>query len=195
MMPGGHLITSLALSGAAYGSSGSTEVAAGCFLGGFLIDVDHYLDYLVFEGQWRKPSPLRFLSYYFRNSPRRLVLPLHSVELMTALLLIIIIYPIPLLIGYWVGALMHLVFDVLVNGDYALRRPMLFYVFSYRASLRFAADKLLDVDTPPAAGRTPIREFFSWFPLTSHLESEEAAVAAAVYDQRQPASSPNQRQS
>src|SRR5262245_28239098 len=88
MMPGGHLITSLALSGAAYGSSGSTEVAAGCFLGGFLIDVDHYLDYLVFEGQWRKPSPLRFLSYYFRNSPRRLVLPLHSAELMTALLLI-----------------------------------------------------------------------------------------------------------
>src|SRR5438874_1339166 len=107
MMPGGHLATSLALGGAVYASSGSIEAAVGCFAGGFLIDVDHYLDYLIFEKQWRQPSPTRFLSYYFRNSPRRLVLPLHSLELMTLMLLVIAVHPFPLLVGYWFGALMH----------------------------------------------------------------------------------------
>lgn len=54
MMPGGHLVTAAALGGIAYATTGSTELAAGCFAGGFLIDLDHYFDYLVFEGQWRK---------------------------------------------------------------------------------------------------------------------------------------------
>jgi hypothetical protein len=82
-MPGGHLATSLALSGVAYASSGSIEAATGCFVGGFLIDADHYLDYLVFEKQWRRPGPVSFLRYYFTYSPKKLVLPLHSVEFMT----------------------------------------------------------------------------------------------------------------
>ena len=101
MMPGGHLATAVALSGTAYATTGSVEAAAGCFVGGFLIDVDHYFDYLVFEKQWRRPSPLRFLSYYFTNSPQRLVLPLHSVELMTVMLAVIVFHPWPLLAGYW----------------------------------------------------------------------------------------------
>lgn len=170
VMPGGHLATSLALGGAAYASSGSLDAAVGCFAGGFLIDVDHYLDYLIFEKQWRRPSPIRFLSYYFANSPKRLVLPLHSLELMSVLLAIILVHPIPWLIGYWFGALMHLIFDVMVNGDYALKRPVLFYIFTYRARLRFAADELLDVSTAAAAGRTPIREFFSWYPLVAETD-------------------------
>jgi hypothetical protein len=172
MMPGGHLATSLALSGLAYASSGSEALAAGCFAGGFLIDFDHYFDYLVFEKQWRRPGAQDFLRYYFTNSPKRVVLPLHSAELMTALLIVILIHPYPLLVGYWLGAIMHLIFDVLVNGDYALRRPVLFYVFSYRAANRFATDALLDVITPAAAGRSPLREFFSWLPL-----DEKASVA------------------
>jgi hypothetical protein len=173
MMPGGHLATSVALGAAAYASSGSIEAAAGCIAGGFLIDVDHYLDYLIFEKQWREPSPVRFLRYYFRNSPRRLVLPLHSMELMTALLIFIIVHPIPLLVGYWFGALMHLIFDVIVNGDYALKRPVLFYIFSYRAAHRFSADELMDVITPDAAGRDPIREFFRWHPIDEEVKQVE----------------------
>src|ERR1043166_1287470 len=98
MMPGGHLATSLALSGIAYVSTGSLEAAAGCFAGGFLIDVDHYLDYIVFEGQWRRPGPLHFLRYYFTYRPNKLVLPLHSLELMTALLIVIAAVPV-----YWAG--------------------------------------------------------------------------------------------
>src|SRR5215471_14189316 len=142
MMPGGHLATAAALSGVAYAATGSLEAAAGCFAGGFLIDVDHYLDYLFFEKQWRRPSPLAFLGYYFTYSPKKLVLPLHSIELMTVLFLIILAHPWPLLVGYWIGALMHLTLDVLVNGEHALKRAVLFYFFSYRAWWAFGAEGL-----------------------------------------------------
>ncbi len=163
-MPGGHLATSLALSGVAYAATGSIEASAGCFAGGFLIDVDHYLDYLFFERQWRKPSPVQFLRYYFSCSPKKLVLPLHSAELMSLLFLIILAHPWPLLVGYWVGALMHLTFDVLVNGEHALRRPVLFYVFGYRIAQRFDAAKLMKASTDAKAGLAPIRDFFRWRP-------------------------------
>jgi len=168
MMPGGHLATSLALAGVAYASTGSLEAAVGCFAGGFLIDVDHYGDYLIFEKQWRRPGPVSFLRYYFAHCPKKIVLPLHSAELMTVLFLVILARPWPLLVGYWFGALMHLIFDILVNGEHVLRRAVLFYIFTYRASCRFAADKLMEIDGNAAAGIAPIREFFRWRPVKDH---------------------------
>jgi hypothetical protein len=165
MMPGGHLATSLALAGVAYLTTGSVETAAGCFAGGFLIDVDHYLDYLVFEKQWRRPGPVSFLRYYFYFNPRRLVLPLHSAEFMTFLFGLILTHPWPLLVGYWFGALMHLTFDVLVNGDVGLKKPVLFYFFAYRARHRFAAEHLLRADVSLEASGHPVRDFFRWKPL------------------------------
>jgi uncharacterized membrane protein len=164
MMPGGHLATSAALAGVAYVTTGSVEAAAGCLAGGFLIDVDHYLDYLVFERQWRRPSPISFLRYYFSFSPRRFVLPLHSAEVMTLLLGLILMHPWPLVVGYWVGALMHLTFDVLVNGDVGLKKPVLFYFFAYRARYRFAAAHLVRTDVSLQPSRHPVRDFFRWKP-------------------------------
>lgn len=180
MMPGGHLATAAALGGVAYAATGSPETAAGCFAGGFLIDVDHYLDYLLFEKQWRRPSPVDFLRYYFKCSPRKLVLPLHSAEFMTFLLGVILLHPWPLLVGYWVGALMHLTFDVLVNGDVALKRPVLFYFFSYRASYRFAAEHLLEVSVSAEAGQHPLREFFRWRPVEDELSASAPSKSAAA---------------
>jgi hypothetical protein len=177
MMPGGHLATSLALSAVAYVSTGSMEASAGCFAGGFLIDVDHYLDYLFFERQWRKPSPVQFLRYYFSYSPKKLVLPLHSAELMSFLFLIILAHPRPLLVGYWVGALMHLTFDVLINGEHALRRPVLFYVFGYRIAERFDAAKLMKASTDAKAGLAPIRDFFRWRPVQDEPLRELVSTA------------------
>jgi hypothetical protein len=182
MMPGGHLATALTLSTTTYYATGSTEAAAGAFAGAFLIDVDHYLDYLVFEKQWRRPSPVSFLQYYFTNRPRKLVLPLHSAELMTGLLAAIWVHPWPILVGYWVGAAMHLVFDVLVNGEYGLKRPIAFYTFSYRAAHRFAAQNLLnDVAISAEAGSRPIRDFFiRWRPIEDeHPESVSSASSLA----------------
>ena len=180
MMPGGHLATSLALSSVTYYMTGSAEAAAGSFTGGFLIDVDHYLDYIVFEKQWRRPGPVSFLRYYFMNRPRKLVLPLHSAELMTVLFAVIVAHPWPMLVGYWVGAAMHLMFDVLVNGEHALKRAVCFYVFSYRAYHRFAADNLIqDASVSPEAGSRPVRDFFTrWRPLKEQHRDEESSSYA-----------------
>lgn len=164
-MPGGHLATAVALGGVAYATTGSVEVAAGCLAGGFLIDVDHYLDYLFFEKQWRRPSPSSFLRYYFSLSPGKLVLPLHSAEFMALLLGLILVHPWPLLVGYWVGALMHLTFDVLVNGEVGLKRPVLFYFFSYRARYRFASSHLIRTDVSVPSSTRPVRDFFRWKPV------------------------------
>jgi hypothetical protein len=181
MMPGGHLASSIALSGVVYASSGSMAAASGCIAGGFLIDIDHYLDYLLFEKQWRRPGPISFLRYYFGNCPKKVVLPLHSAELMALLFLVILRYPWPLLVGYWFGALMHLFFDVLVNGDHALKEPIPFYVFTYRAVHRFATEKLLDVDVSTAGGRSPVREFFSWLPVDAEQQVFQRIVTSQAY--------------
>lgn len=175
MMPGGHLATAAALGGVAYSVTGSAEVAAGCFAGGFLIDVDHYLDYMFFEKQWKHPSPVSFLRYYFTLRLRRVVLPLHSLELMTFLLAVLFFHPWPLLVGYWFGAAMHLTFDILVNGDYAIKRVIPFYFFSYRASHKFAAHELLDrIPLSEEAGQRPILEFFRWRPMGQPHLSENS---------------------
>jgi hypothetical protein len=185
MMPGGHLATALTLGATTYYSTGSIEASAGAFAGGFLIDIDHYLDYLLFERQWRRPSPVSFLQYYFTNRPRKLVLPLHSAELMTLLFALILIHPWPMLAGYWVGAAMHLVFDVLVNGEYGLRRPISFYVFSYRAFHGFAADNLLnDVVVSSEAGSHPVRDFFvRWRPIEAKPEGVPSSDGPIVEEE------------
>ena len=180
-MPGGHLATSIALSTATYYMTGSAEAAAGSFAGGFLIDVDHYLDYIIFEKQWRRPDPVSFLRYYFTNRPRKLVLPLHSAELMTVLFALILSHPWPLLVGYWVGAAMHLMFDVLVNGEHALKRAVCFYVFSYRAYHWFAAENLIqDACVGPEAGSRPVKDFFTrWRPFKKQDDLLPLGRAAA----------------
>jgi hypothetical protein len=193
-MPGGHLATSLTLSATAYYATGSMEAAAGAFAGGFLIDVDHYLDYLFFEKQWRQPGPVSFLQYYFTNRPRKLVLPLHSAELMTALLAVILIHPWPILVGYWVGAAMHLAFDILVNGEYGLTRPFAFYVFSYRASQRFVAEKLVNpVAVSPEAGSRPVRDFFlRWRPIEDQRGEKPVPLGEAGAKRRVRVASPSE---
>ncbi|MGH7267958.1 MAG: hypothetical protein ACREMB_24340, partial [Candidatus Rokuibacteriota bacterium] len=171
MRPGGHLTTAVALGAAGYAATGSLELTIGAVAGAFLIDVDHYTDYLTVEGRWRRPGPLAFLRYYFGNRARRLVLPLHSLELLGALAVVAAAWPRAALLGYVAGAWLHLVLDILVNGEHLLRRPLLFYCLSYRARHAFAADALLvPVAAPREAGTRPIREFFGWRPPERRLE-------------------------
>jgi len=86
---------------------------------------------------------------------------------MTVLFAVILAHPWPLLVGYWVGAAMHLIFDVLVNGEHALKRAVCFYIFSYRAYHRFSADNLIqDAAVGPEAGSRPVKDFFTrWRPF------------------------------
>jgi hypothetical protein len=143
MMPGGHLATSIVLSGVMYNTTGSAAAAAGSFFGGFLIDADHYFDYLVVERQWRKWMPQAFLRFYFDSRFLRVVLPLHSWELLFLIIVVSAATGIPWLVGYLAGALMHLIFDVLINADQSVREPIKFYSFFYRWSHGFQASTLL----------------------------------------------------
>jgi len=78
---------------------------------------------------------------------------------------------------------MHLIFDILINGEYALKRAVCFYIFAYRVSKRFAAADLMDrVVVPENVGKRPIHEFFTWRPLirkqppTALIESASSAT-------------------
>lgn len=181
MRLGGHLATAVALSAVGYAVSRSAELAAGCFAGAFLIDVDHYLDYLTVEGQWRRPSPAEFLRYYFARRYRRLVLPLHSMELMGMLATLAVAWPRAPLLGYLLGALLHLVLDVLVNGEQILQRPLLFYSLAYRARLGFSRDRFIArLAVPFQAGADPVREFFTWRPPERRLDSSSAPAGTSL---------------
>lgn len=163
MRPGGHLATAAALGGVGYVLTGSAELAAGCVAGGFLIDGDHYFDYVTFEGQWRRPGPTTFLRYYFTHRYRRAVLPLHSLELLAVLGLLSLAWPRPALLGYLSGAILHIILDILVNGEHMLRHPIFFYSFAYRASQGFSATRLMaPLIIPPEVGQAPVWEFFTW---------------------------------
>jgi hypothetical protein len=98
--------------------------------------------------------------YYFAFRYRRVVLPLHSLELLAVLTLLAERRPHPALLGYVLGAWLHLVLDIIVNGEQLIMRPLLFYSLLYRARHRFAADTLLaPLSISRSAGTRPIREF------------------------------------
>src|SRR2546430_743938 len=73
MSPGGHLVTTAVAAGVGLAATGSVPFAAGIVVGGFLIDVDHAMDYLIVERQ-RELTPAAFLRYYTEGRARRAVL-------------------------------------------------------------------------------------------------------------------------
>ena len=151
MSPGGHLLTTLAACAASAALSESVPLTLGIAAGGFLIDVDHAIDYVVFEKQ-RDLRPESFLRYYIEGRVQRAVLMLHSYELFTLLgVLAWLVDALPLS-GYLMGALMHLALDVIFNREFTPRSISAFYSFSYRLAHGFRMDQLFgkpDVVAPP----------------------------------------------
>ena len=147
MSPGGHLITTVAACAAsAFASRGlpladSLALTAGIAAGGFLIDVDHVVDYVLFDGQ-RDLRPGAFLRYYLQGRVKRVVLVLHSYELF--LLLGVLAWRLDALPlwGYLMGALMHLTLDIIFNGELLPRSIGAFYSFGYRLAHRFDAEAI-----------------------------------------------------
>lgn len=157
MSPGGHLVTTLAAcAGSAFltrdlPQAQSLALTAGIAAGGFLIDVDHALDYLVFEGQ-RDLRPDTFLRYHLERRMKRVVLVLHSYELFAGLGVLAWWLDVPVLWGYLMGALMHLALDIIFNGELTPRSISAFYSFTYRLAHRFDAVALLG---PPGGVAAP----------------------------------------
>jgi len=143
MSPGGHLVTTTIACAAVYAGTGSVGLVAGLAAGGFLIDVDHIFDYVVFERQrdWR---PSAFLKYYLAGRVRRVVLPLHSYELLAALVVLAWLTNREWLWGYVLGMALHLPLDIVFNGRLVPGGLVHFYSFAVRARAGFLAAHFAD---------------------------------------------------
>jgi hypothetical protein len=170
MSPGGHAATTLLASASAALSSASPALAAGIVAGGFLIDVDHAVDYVAFDRQ-KDLRPSVFLRYYLEGRARRVVLLLHSYELFALLIGLTWWTGSDLLAGYVIGGLMHLVLDILFNGDVMPGNVLAFYSFAYRAAHGFRGDLLL--------GRVPLAPAPAGFWRAFFRGSTRAAPAPA----------------
>ena len=122
MSPGGHLVTTVAACTASVlltrdlPLASTIALAGGIATGGFLIDVDHAIDYVLVERQ-RDLRPGAFLRYYVEGRMRRTVLALHSYELFSILAATALWLNCLALTGYVLGALMHLVLDLTFNAE------------------------------------------------------------------------------
>jgi hypothetical protein len=188
MSPGGHLVTTAGVCAAAAMLTGSAALTAGIALGGFFIDVDHAVDYVLFERQ-ADLRPGTFLRYYLEGRVQRLVLALHSYELFAALGVLAWWLQTPWLAGYLVGGLMHLALDIAFNGQLTPRSIWAFYSFAYRARHRFAGPALLgQTARQPASSRFWL-DFFRGSRLERAGDYEARSPSAASAPARSLASS------
>lgn len=127
--------------------TGSPVLAGGVAVGGFLIDVDHAVDYVLFERQ-RDLSPGAFLRYYMEGRVRRTVLLLHSYEVLALLAAVAWWLGSAALTGYLLGAVLHLALDIRFNGELTPRSIVAFYSLAYRLRHRFDARALLGFESP-----------------------------------------------
>ena len=156
--PGGHLVTTAVACGTVAAITGDAAATVAVAAGGFLIDVDHAVDYIVFERQ-RDLRPGAFLRYYLEGRTRRVVLALHSYELFALLALAAWWTDAVWLWGYLLGGLMHLTLDLIFNGELTPRSIVPFYSFVYRLAHRFEARAMLGEPKVVA----PPREFWAAF--------------------------------
>lgn len=143
MSPGGHLVTTALACAAVYAGTESVALTAGLAAGGFLIDVDHAVDYVLFERQ-RDLRPGSFLRYYLDGKVQRVVLLLHSYELLVLLAAIAWLTNVEWLWGWVFGMLLHLPLDIVFNGKFASGGLVHFYSFIVRARAGFRADRFMD---------------------------------------------------
>jgi hypothetical protein len=156
--PGGHLVTTAVACGAAAAITGDAVLTTAVAVGGFLIDIDHAVDYVVFERQ-RDLRPDVFLRYYLEGRTRRVVLALHSYELFALIAVAAWWTGAAWLWGYLLGGLMHLTLDLIFNGELTPRSIVPFYSFVYRLAHRFEARAMLgDPKIAP-----PPRQFWAAF--------------------------------
>jgi hypothetical protein len=169
MSPGGHLVTTAFACAGVYGSTGSVALTLGLAAGGFLIDIDHFVDYVLFERQ-RNLSPAAFLRYYLDGKTRRVVLMLHSYELFALLALLAWAVNSQWLWGWVLGMALHLPLDVVFNGKFATGGLVHFYSFIVRARRGFLAASFTDKTRLPAMENGFWVAFFRGGRLTERAE-------------------------
>ncbi len=176
MSPGGHLVTTAVACAAVQAATGSPALTVGVAAGGFLIDLDHVLDYVVFERQ-RDLRPAAFLRYYLAGRTRAVVLLLHSYEVLALLALTAWAWNLAWLWGYVLGAaVLHLPLDIVFNGKVAGRNMVPFYSLAYRARAGFQTERLLDTRRLAA----PPSRFWSAFFVGAVTKPKPAVVPPEI---------------
>jgi hypothetical protein len=145
----------------------SASVTAGVAVGGFLIDIDHAIDYVLVEGQ-RDLRPSAFLRYYLEARVQRAVLVLHSYECFALIAVLAWWSDWVLLWGYLAGAILHLALDIAFNGKLVPTNIFAFYSFAYRARRRFCAATLHGGTERAPAPRNFWRAFFRGAVVADH---------------------------
>jgi len=143
--PGGHLLTTVLAAGAGLVATGSVPVALGVVAGGFLIDTDHLVDYVLVERR-RELTPAAFLRHYNEGHTRRVVLVLHSYEVFLALAGLAWWLDSAWLAGYLAGGAMHLVLDIIFNGRLTPKSIFAFYSLGFRFAHAFDAAALFGTE-------------------------------------------------
>ena len=182
MSPGGHLVTTTITCAAVYAVTGSVGLAAGLAAGGFFIDVDHIFDYVVFERR-RDLRPSAFLKYYLEGRVRRVVLPLHSYELLASLIVLAWATNREWLWGYVLGMALHLPLDIVFNGRLVPGGLVHFYSFAIRARAGFLAERFAD----PTRLAPLAENFWVSFFRGSRLKSTRASTARRASARPRPA--------
>ena len=132
MKPAAHLAISAVVSASIYLSIKSVSVAGASFIGGFLLDVDHFLDYIREYG-FRADSK-EFFRVFYETRFNKLVLFLHAWEWAIGLFFLAWFFSWnELILGSFIGVFHHLVVDQLANGA-----TVWGYFFIYRAAKRFS---------------------------------------------------------
>jgi len=134
----GHIITSAGVGLASYYRYRSRPAAVASFLAGWMIDIDHVVDYVSAHG-WR-PNWSKFNEASHEKYSGKLYLPLHSYELL-ALFFLLFRGPRkqPYRVGITLSILTHLLLDQRCNPS---RKPLTYFL-AHRIRKRFNAGEIL----------------------------------------------------
>jgi hypothetical protein len=130
-----HVLVSTAVSGGVYLMTRSIPLTLGSCISGWVIDVDHLLDYLVEHGP--RPDASHFFATFRDDKYRRARLVLHGWEWPLLIAAASLVTRPSLTIGVAVGWLQHLVFDQLTNSPSPLGYSIMWramHGFRYRKS-------------------------------------------------------------
>lgn len=137
-----HTLTSTALAAGLYATTSSVSMASGALLTGIFMDIDHVIDFFILSKE--RFSINGFVSWCYEGRWNKLVLMLHSYELLALYSLLVYRFPNPFLLGSLCGMGLHLTLDQIGNRHLikTFTISKWFYFFTFRAWGGFDKDWL-----------------------------------------------------
>jgi len=124
MKPIYHILSSAGVAAAVYGLSGSGVAAGASFAAGVLVDADHLVDYFLARGLSFDCNDLKGTEYF--TDAGRIIVPLHSIELLAALWLLTPWLGWVTVLGVTVSFCLHLLLDMLAYPLHPLTYSLIF---------------------------------------------------------------------